>query len=104
MSNIEALHIENANMQTDSKGYLPVNALFQTNVSHVYAVGDVIGGPCLASTSMEQGRLAARHACGAETHHFPSFYPIGIYSIPEISCCGYTEDRLREMGFNYEVG
>lgn len=104
MANIEALHIENANLQTDSKGYLPVNALFQTNVSHIYAVGDVIGGPCLASTSMEQGRLAARHACGAETHHFPNFYPIGIYSIPEISCCGYTEDRLREMGFNYEVG
>lgn len=104
MANVESLHIENVGLQTDSKGYIPVNALFQTNVPHVYAVGDVIGGPCLASTSMEQGRLAARHACGAETHHFPSFYPIGIYSIPEISCCGYTEDRLREMGFNYEVG
>jgi len=81
-----------------------VNALFQTKVPHIYAVGDVIGGPCLASTSMEQGRLAARHACGIETHHFPTFYPVGIYTIPTISCCGYTEQDLIDMGFRYEVG
>lgn len=103
-ANVDELHIENAGITTDDKGYLAVNALFQTKVSHIYAVGDVIGGPCLASTSMEQGRLASRHACGAQTHHFPSNFPIGIYSIPEISSCGYTEDNLRQMGFNYEVG
>lgn len=103
-ANVESLHIENCGLAKNEKGYLPVNVLFQTPVSHIYAVGDVIGGPCLASTSMEQGRLAARHACGVETHHFPTFYPIGIWTIPEISCCGYTEDQLRELGFQYEVG
>ena len=72
---------------------------FRQQYPHIYAVGDVIGGPCLASTSMEQGRLAARHACGAQTHHFPTFYPIGIYTIPEISSCGYTEEELKELGF-----
>jgi len=103
-ANVAELHIENAGVEVDGRGYIPVNALFQTKIPHVYGVGDVIGGPCLASTSMEQGRLASRHACGAQTHHFPSNYPIGIYSIPEISSCGYTEDKLREMGFTYEVG
>lgn len=103
-ANVESLHIENAGITISDRGYIPVNALFQTIVPHIYGVGDVIGGPCLASTSMEQGRLAARHACGAETHHFPTFYPIGIYSIPEISSCGYTEDELQKMDFRYEVG
>ncbi len=78
--------------------------LFQTVVPNIYAAGDVIGAPALASTSMEQGRLAARHAFGAQTHHFPSFYPIGIYTIPEISSCGYTENQLKELGFRYEIG
>lgn len=103
-ANVGSLHIENANILVDNKGYIPVNALFQTFVPNIYAVGDVIGGPCLASTSMEQGRLAARHACGAQTHHFPTFYPFGIYTIPEISICGYTEEDLKSLGFRYEVG
>ncbi|MEC7839142.1 MAG: Si-specific NAD(P)(+) transhydrogenase [Chlamydiota bacterium] len=104
LANVDSLGIENAGLAVNERGYIPVNALFQTHQSHIYAVGDVIGGPCLASTSMEQGRLAARHACGVETHHFPTFYPVGIYTIPEISCCGYTEDQLKELGFQYEVG
>lgn len=103
-ANVDSLQIENAGVQLNEKGYVAVNALFQTDAKHIYAVGDVIGGPSLASTSMEQGRLAARHATGAHTHHFPSFYPIGIYTIPEISSCGYTEDELKELGFHYEVG
>lgn len=103
-ANVETLHLENIGIKTDAKGYIPVNPLFQTVVPHIYAVGDVIGGPCLASTSMEQGRLAARHACGAQTHHFPTFFPVGIYTIPEISCCGHTEEELKEWGFHYEVG
>lgn len=103
-ANVEALHLENTGIKVGPKGYVPVNALFQTIVPHIYAVGDVIGGPCLASTSMEQGRLAARHACGVQTHHFPTFYPIGIYTIPEISSCGYTEEELKAWGFHYEVG
>jgi NAD(P) transhydrogenase len=103
-ANVESLHLENAGISVDAKGYVPVNALFQTLMPNIYAVGDVIGGPCLASTSMEQGRLAARHVCGAQTHHFPTFYPIGIYTIPEISSCGYTEEELKAWGFHYEVG
>lgn len=104
VANVSSLQIENAGIEVNDRGYIPVNALFQTVVPHIYAVGDVIGGPSLASTSMEQGRLAARHAFGAQTHHFPSFYPIGIYTIPEISSCGYTEEDLKELGFRYEVG
>ena len=104
VANVDHLHIENVGITVDSKGHIPVNALFQTIVPNIYAVGDVIGGPALASTSMEQGRLAARHAFGAETHHFPNFYPIGIYTIPEISSCGYTEEQLQTLGFRYEVG
>ena len=104
LANVDSLHLENIGIQLNDRGYIPVNALFQTFHPHVYAVGDVIGGPCLASTSMEQGRLAARHACGAQTHHFPSFYPIGIYTIPEISSCGYTEEELVELGYHFEVG
>lgn len=103
-ANVKQLQIENAGIKVDVKGYIPVNALFQTVIPHIYAAGDVIGGPSLASTSMEQGRLAARHAFGARTHHFPTFYPIGIYTIPEISSCGYTEEQLKELGFRYEVG
>lgn len=103
-ANVENLHLENIGIKTDSKGYIPVNALFQTVVPHIYAAGDVIGGPCLASTSMEQGRLASLHACGVQTHYFPTFYPIGIYTIPEISSCGYTEEELKALGFRYEVG
>lgn len=104
VANVDSLHIENAGISMNERGHIPVNALFQTTVPHIYAVGDVIGGPALASTSMEQGRLAARHACGIETHHFPNVYPIGIYTIPEISSCGYTEKALQDLGFNYEIG
>jgi len=103
-ANVDGLHIENAGLQVNARGYVPVNAQFQTPVAHIYAVGDVVGGPCLASTSMEQGRLAARQAFGQRAHQFPSFYPIGIYTIPEISSCGYTEEKLRELGFHYEIG
>lgn len=103
-ANIDGLNIDKAGIAVNLQGYIPVNALFQTVQPHIYAVGDLIGGPCLASTSMEQGRLAARHAFGAETHYFPTFYPIGIYTIPEISSCGYTEEALKHLGFRYEVG
>jgi len=103
-ANVDLLHIEKLGIHLDKQGHIPVNALFQTAASHVYAAGDVIGGTTLTSTSMEQGRLAARHAFGAKTHHFPTFYPIGIYTIPEISSCGYTEEQLKELGFRYEIG
>ena len=103
-ANVSGLCIDKAGISLNERGYIPVNPLFQTVVPNIYAVGDVIGGPALASTSMEQGRLASRYAFGAQTHHFPSFYPIGIYTIPEISSCGYTEEDLKRLGFHYEVG
>lgn len=101
---VDFLGINNVGIELNERGFIPVNALFQTVVSNIYAVGDVIGPPSLASTSMEQGRLAARHAFGCTTHHFPHFYPIGIYTIPEISSCGRTEEELKTLGFRYEVG
>ncbi len=85
-------------------GYIEINKFFQTSYPHIYAAGDVVGYPALASTSMEQGRLAARHAFGVQTHEFPTFFPLGIYTIPEISCCGETEEQLIEKGVDYEVG
>ena len=103
-ANVDDLAIHRAGISLNKQGYIPVNALFQSVVPHIYAAGDVIGGPALASTSMEQGRLAIRHAFEMKTHHFPSFYPIGIYTIPEISSCGYTEEQLKQLGFRYEVG
>ena len=104
VANSDELGLANTGLAVNKSGFIPVNALFQTEKPHIYAVGDLIGPPALASTSMEQGRLAARHAFGQRTHHFPTFYPIGIYTIPEISYCGYTEEELREMGYHYEVG
>lgn len=104
VASVDSLHLQNTGIELNSKGYIPVNALFQTVVPHIYAVGDVIGGPCLASTSMEQGRLAARQACGAPARYFPALYPVGIYTIPEISSCGYTEEELRSLGYRYEIG
>lgn len=103
-ANVEGLAIDAAGIALTPSGYIPVNALFQTQTPHIYAAGDVIGPPALASTSMEQGRLAARHAFGAQVHHFPTVFPLGIYTIPEISSCGYTEDQLKQLGFRYEVG
>ncbi len=103
-ANVESLQLHNAGITLTEQGYIPVNELFQTKVPHIYAVGDVTGGVALAPVSMEQGRLAARHAFGAKTHHFPTFYPIGIYTIPEISSCGYTEEQLKQLGFRYEIG
>ncbi len=103
-ANVSALQIEKIGVSLNDQGFIPVNDLFQTSMPHIYAAGDVIGTPALASTSMEQGRLAARHAFGAPTHRFPTFYPIGIYTIPEISSCGYTEDQLKSLDFRYEIG
>jgi NAD(P) transhydrogenase len=80
-ANVDDMKIDNASLSKDKNGYIPVNALFQTATANIYAAGDVIGPPSLAATSMEQGRLAARHAFGIQTHHFPTFYPIGIYTI-----------------------
>jgi len=99
-----ALNVESVNLESDQRGLLKVNAQYQTNVPNIYAVGDVIGFPSLASTSMEQGRLAACHAFGVPTQASPELFPYGIYTIPEISTVGRNEGELTESGVPYEVG
>jgi NAD(P) transhydrogenase len=98
------LNLPAAGLKVDDRGRLPVNECYQTEVPHVYAVGDVIGFPSLASTSMEQGRIAACHAFRVPASSAPSLFPYGIYAIPEISMVGRTEDELTEAGVPYEVG
>jgi NAD(P) transhydrogenase len=99
-----ALNLKAAGLETDERGRLQVDDNFRTAVKHIYAAGDVIGFPALAATSAEQGRLAARHMFGVESKPMPSHFPIGIYSIPEISMVGATEEELTEKKISYEVG
>ncbi len=98
------LNLPAAGLTPDERGRLKVNSCYQTEVPHIYAVGDVIGFPSLASTSMEQGRLAACHAFGVKTKSVPELFPYGIYTIPEISTVGRNEEELTEQGIPYEVG
>ncbi|HZC94121.1 MAG TPA: Si-specific NAD(P)(+) transhydrogenase [Mycobacterium sp.] len=98
------LDLSNAGVQTDSRGRIFVDDTFRTNLDHIYAVGDVIGFPALAATSMEQGRLAAYHAFGEPTEGMPTLQPIGIYTIPELSYVGATEVELTTASIAYEVG
>lgn len=100
----EHLALENAGLEADSRGRIYVDSGFQTKVDHIYAVGDVIGFPALAATSMDQGRLAAYHAFGEPTEGITELQPIGIYSIPEISYVGATEVELTRDAIPYEVG
>jgi len=103
-ANGDQLHLETAGLAADSRGRLKVNEFFQTEVPHVYAAGDVIGFPALASTSMEQGRLAASHMFQIPFEHMPELFPYGIYTIPEISMVGQTEETLTSNRVPYEVG
>ncbi|MCV7146397.1 Si-specific NAD(P)(+) transhydrogenase [Mycobacterium riyadhense] len=100
----EHLGLENAGLETDHRGRIFVDDQFQTKVDHIYAVGDVIGFPALAATSMDQGRLAAYHAFGEPTDGMTALQPIGIYSIPEVSYVGATEVELTKDSIPYEVG
>jgi NAD(P) transhydrogenase len=104
VANVDGMDLERAGLSLEGRGHLEVNPHFQTAIPHIYAAGDVIPGPALASTSMEQGRLAARHAFGAPTPRFGALFPLGIYTIPEISVVGKTEDELKSDGVDYEVG
>jgi NAD(P) transhydrogenase len=100
----DELKLEAAGLTADARGRIAVDEYFRTEVPHIYAVGDVIGFPALAATSMEQGRLAAHHACGEPVHHATMLQPIGIYSLPEISFIGRTEDQLTKECVPFEVG
>ncbi|BBX07260.1 Si-specific NAD(P)(+) transhydrogenase [Mycolicibacterium aichiense] len=99
------LDLANAGLEADNRGRIFVDEkTFQSKVDHIYAVGDVIGFPALAATSMEQGRLAAYHAFGEPTAGMTVLQPIGIYSIPEVSYVGATEVDLTKAAVPYEVG
>jgi len=101
----EALNLAACGLQPDERGRLAVDrATFQTAAPHIYAAGDIIGFPSLASTSMEQGRIAACHAFDAPAHAAAEFFPYGIYSVPEISMIGISEEQARERGIAYECG
>jgi NAD(P) transhydrogenase len=99
-----ALQLDNAGVSTNKRRLIEVNEHFQTNVPHIYAAGDVIGFPSLASTSMEQGRIVARHAFGEPVKSQPDLFPFGIYAVPEISMVGMTEQELMDKGIAYETG
>ncbi|TAM81149.1 MAG: Si-specific NAD(P)(+) transhydrogenase [Acidobacteria bacterium] len=100
----ERLNLAAAGLSADDRGRLKVNDHYQTSQPHIYAAGDIIGFPSLASSSMEQGRMASCHAFGVETTSVPELFPYGIYTIPEISMVGRTEETLTEQGVPYEVG
>jgi NAD(P) transhydrogenase len=99
-----ALDLAAAGLDADERGRLKVDESFRTAVPHIYAAGDVIGYPSLAATSSEQGRLAACHAFGVASGPMASHFPIGIYSIPEISMVGATEQELTRQKVPYETG
>ena len=100
----DMLDLENAGLEADDRGRIAVNDRYRTSVKHIYAVGDVIGFPSLAATSMEQGRLAACDAFGVTGQTMGKVLPIGIYTIPEISFVGRTEEELTDAAVPYEIG
>jgi NAD(P) transhydrogenase len=102
--NIDELALDKAGIVADARGRIPVDAEYRTSQPHIFAVGDVIGFPSLASVSMEQGRMAAAIAFKRPAHTNPAAYPYGIYTIPEISFIGKTEEQLTDEDAPYEVG
>jgi len=105
MGATDKLNLEEVGLETDHRNRISVDRKnYQTDVSHVYAAGDVIGRPSLASTSLQQGRIAACHALDTPTLKESPWFPYGIYSVPEISTCGMSEEEMQERGIPYEVG
>lgn len=105
MGATENLGLDKAGLTTDHRGRIEVDRkTYQTNVPHIYAAGDVIGHPSLASTAIQQGRVAACHALDTPTLPESPWFPYGIYSVPEISTCGMSEEEMQQRGIPYEVG
>lgn len=104
MGATDDLSLEAVGLKPDKRGRLEVDESYQTKVPHIYAAGDVIGFPSLASTSMAQGRIAACHAFDHAAPPPPAFFPYGIYAVPEMSMIGKTEEELRDEGVGYEAG
>ena len=102
--NVDELNMPAAGIEADARGRIVVDENYRTSQKHIFAVGDVIGFPSLASVSMEQGRIAASNAFGLPIHSDRANYPYGIYTIPEISFIGKTEEQLTDAGIAYEVG
>lgn len=98
------LGLDKVNIEADHRGRLTVNDRFQTSCPNVYAAGDVIGFPSLASTSLEQGRIAVLDALGEKVHKKPEFFPYGIYAVPEMSTVGMSEGEVISRKIPYEVG
>lgn len=108
VGNTDTLNLEAVSITPVERGFLAVNSSFQTEIPHIYAIGDVIGFPSLAATSMDQGRRAMCHAFGAESAegvcNWTPYLPYGVYTIPEISMVGETEEGLTAKGVPFEVG
>ncbi|MGA7919865.1 MAG: Si-specific NAD(P)(+) transhydrogenase [Candidatus Acidiferrales bacterium] len=102
--NVDRLDLAAAGIESDNRGRIKVDADFRTTQPHIFAVGDVVGFPSLASVSMEQGRIAAARAFGLQVQTDPESYPYGIYTIPQISFIGKTEEQLTDADVPYEVG
>jgi NAD(P) transhydrogenase len=102
--NVDELNLAAAGLEADSRGRIKVDQNYVTSQPNIYAVGDVIGFPSLASVSMEQGRIAVAHALHKPVSSNPNYYPFGIYTIPEISFIGKTEEQLTDEDVPYEVG
>jgi NAD(P) transhydrogenase len=101
----DQMGLENIGLETDHRGRLTVDRkTYQTAIDNIYATGDVIGHPSLASTSLQQGRVAACHALETPTLEESPWFPYGIYSVPELSTCGMSEEELEQRGIPYEVG
>lgn len=102
---ISALNLEKAGIETGKRETILVDKTYKTNVEHIYAVGDVIGFPALASTSSDQGRVAVAHIFKTkDLDHLPSYFPYGIYTVPEVSMVGLTEEAAEEKGLNICTG
>jgi len=105
MGATDRLNLTACDLETDHRGRIAVDKdTYQTAQSHIYATGDVIGFPSLASTSLSQGRIACCHAMDHDTLPQSPWFPYGIYSVPEISTCGMSEEELQEREIPYEVG
>jgi len=106
IGNVERLNLDAAGLKATDRGMIEVNENYQTSVPHIYAAGDVVGFPGLASTSMEQGRIAMTHAAGRsyKQQALADLLPIGIYTIPEVSSVGETEESLQKKSIPFIVG
>ena len=104
VSNSEHLGLEQIGVKVTDRGVIAVNDVFQTTIPHIYAAGDVIGAPALAATSAQQGRFCALHAFETIKSDFPKHFPIGVYTIPELSSVGPTEEQLKDLKIDFVVG